>query len=94
MELLRLLAIEVKTRITHPIRFGEVSDADRSKVALDAHTQAGIVGAGVLVVPSLHVLLEVALFCDVSLKSAEEQRGRKTQIKHCSQLVEALVYYE
>lgn len=93
MEFLRLLAIELKTRITHPIRFGEIFDADRSKVALDAHTQAGIVGAGVLVVPSLHVLLEVAVFCDVSLRRAEEKREER-KIKYCSQLVEERVYCE
>lgn len=80
MELLRLLAIELKTRVSHPILFGQIFDANRSKVALDAHTQAGIVGAGILVVPSLHVLLEVALFCDVSLKEAEDKEGKREKL--------------
>lgn len=94
MKLLRLLAIELKTRISHPIRFGQIFNTNRSKVSLNAHTQAGIVGAGILVVPSLHVLLEVALFCDVSLKEAEEKKGREREIKHCSHIVEDLVSYE
>lgn len=72
MKLFGLLAIELKTRVPHPIRLGHIPGSDRSKVALYAHTQAGIVGVGVLMVPAFHDLAEVTLFCDVSLWEIEK----------------------